>query len=321
MEGAEQGEEVKQDEVEKHDPTAQEGDALDLPEDMELDGEEGSEKGSEDDMGDLSDIEEDEKEGDEIKNDGKEEEGAENADTQEEQQIDDEMDIVDLDEEPNEEGEKTEEAGEKVEEESAEQEPENQEGLLQDRNDDANADADNAVPSDVQGVGEDQDENSPDDKTESTSKAQREDGGKGGDSSEQKDAAAEDGEKGRQANGDAPQDSRDETEDAASAQPFKKLGDALESWHRQQSKIRNPEEQKEQGQDQKMDDNQETSEFQHLQDENAEADAQALGTATEEQAKALDESMAVDEESKELPEQFQPDEVETDDVEHDAMDV
>ncbi|KAK0118514.1 hypothetical protein ONS95_007405 [Cadophora gregata] len=321
MEGAEQGEEVKQDEVEKHDPTAQEGDALDLPEDMELDGEEGSEKGSEDDMGDLSDIEDDEKEGDEIKNDGKEEDGAENADAQEEQQIVDEMDIVDLDEEPNDEGKKTEEAGEKVEEESAEQEPENEEGLLQDRNDDANADADNAVPSDVQGVGEDQDENSPDDKTESASKAQREDGGKGGDSSEQKDAAAEDGEKGRQANGDAPQDSRDETEDAASAQPFKKLGDALESWHRQQSKIRNPEEQKEQGQDQKLEDNQETSEFQHLQDENAEADAQALGTATEEQAKALDESMAVDEESKELPEQFQPDEVETDDVEHDVMDV
>ncbi|KAL2064559.1 hypothetical protein VTL71DRAFT_3696 [Oculimacula yallundae] len=321
MEGAEQGEEIKQDEVEKHDPTAQEGEALDLPEDMELDGEEGSEKGSEDEMGDLSDVEEDNKEGDEIKNDGKEEEGAENADAQEQQQIDDEMDIVDLDEEPNDEGEKTEEAGEKVEEESAEQDPVDQEGLLQDRNDDANADADNAVPSDVQGVGEDQDENSPDDKTDATSKAQREDGGKGGDSSEQKDAAAEDGEKGRQANGDAPQDSRDETEDTASAQPFKKLGDALESWHRQQSKIRNPEEQKEQGQDQKMDDQQETSEFQHLQDENAEADAQALGTATEEQAKALDESMAVDEESKELPEQFQPDEVENDDIERDGMDV
>ncbi|KAL5322228.1 hypothetical protein ACEPPN_010200 [Leptodophora sp. 'Broadleaf-Isolate-01'] len=322
MEGAEQGEEIKQDEVDKHDPTAQEGDALDLPEDMELDGEEGSEKGSEDEIGDLSDVEEDDRVGDETKNDGKEEEGRENPDAQEEQQMDDEMDIVDLDEEPNDEGEKTEEAGEKVEEEPAEQEPEDQEGLLQDRNDDANADADNAVPSDVQGVGEDQDENSPDDKTESTSKAQREDGGKGGDSSDQKDAAAEDGEKGRQANGDAPQDSRDETEDAASAQPFKKLGDALESWHRQQSKIHNPEEQKEQGQDdQKMDDQQETSEFQHLQDENAEADAQALGTATEEQAKALDESMAVDEESKELPEQFQPDEVENDDVEHDGMDV
>ncbi|CZT51110.1 related to midasin (AAA ATPase) [Rhynchosporium secalis] len=325
MEGAEQGEEVKQDEVERHDPTAQEGETLDLPEDMELDGEEGSEKESEDEMGDLSDVEENDKEGDEVKNDGKEEEGADNANANEEQQMVDEMDIVDLDEEPDDEGEKTEEAGEKVEEESPDQEPEDQEGLLQDRNDDANADADNAVPSDVQGVGEDQNENSPDDKTDATSKAQREDGGKGGDSSEQKDAAAEDGEKGRQANGDAPQDSRDDTENSAAAQPFKKLGDALERWHRQQSKIHNPEQQKEeqkkQGQDQKQDDQQETSEFQHMQDENAEADAQALGTATEEQAKALDESMAVDEESKELPEQFQPDDVETDDVERDGMDI
>ncbi|TVY82548.1 Midasin [Lachnellula suecica] len=39
MAGAEQGEQVKQDEVEKHDPHAREGEALDLPEDMELDGE------------------------------------------------------------------------------------------------------------------------------------------------------------------------------------------------------------------------------------------------------------------------------------------
>ncbi|KAI9048875.1 hypothetical protein LZ554_006731 [Drepanopeziza brunnea f. sp. 'monogermtubi'] len=325
LEGAEMGEDVKQqDDVEKHDPHAEEGEALDLPEDMDLDGDEGSEKADNDEMGDLSDVEGEEKEEEEeVKNDGKEEDGAENANGQEDQQIDDEMDVVDLDEEQNDEGEKTEEAGEKVEEESAEQELDKQEGLLRDRDDDANADADNAVPSDVQGVGEDQEENARDDKTESQSKAQREDGGEGGESSEQKDAAAEEGEKGRQANGDAPQDSRDETEDSAAAQPFKKLGDALESWHRQQSKIRNPEETKdqEQGKDEAMDVDKETSEFQHLQDENAEADAQALGTATEDQAKALDESMAVDEESKDLPEEFQPDEVQADDIEHDGMDV
>lgn len=322
MEGAEQGEDVQQqDDVEKHDPHAAEGEALDLPDDMDLDGQEGSDKEDEDDVGDLSDVEGQE-EDDEAQNDGKEEEGAENADAQEEQQIDDEIDIVDLDEESNDAGKKTEEAGEEAEEESG-VEPEEQEGLLRDRDDDANADTDNAVPSDVQGIGEDQDENTPDDKTESQSKAQREDGGRGGDSSAQKDAAAEDGEKGRQANGDAPQDSRDETEDTASAQPFKKLGDALERWHRQQSKIRNPEDSNDQerGKDEAMDLDNETSEFQHLQDENAETDAQALGTATEDQAKALDESMAVDEESKDLPEEFQPDEVQADDIEHDIMEV
>jgi midasin len=321
MEGAEQGEELKQDEVEKHDPHAQEGEALDLPEDMELDGNEddGSASGSDDGMDDLSDVEQEEKEkdGEETANDGKEESDAENMDAQEDQEIDSDMDVVNLDDDTAGEREQTEDAGEKAEDESLQPDPENQEGLLQDRNDDANADEDNAVPSDVQGAGEDQDENSKDDKTESASKAQREDGGKGGDSSEQKDAAAEDGEKGRQANGDAPQDAGDETQDASAVQPFKKLGDALESWHRQQTKIRDPAEQKEPGQDQNPDLNAEASEFQHLQDEDAEADTQAMGTATEEQAHALDESMAVDSESKDMPDQFQPDDVETDNIDHD----
>ncbi|KAF4625784.1 hypothetical protein G7Y89_g12380 [Cudoniella acicularis] len=323
--GAEQGEEIKQDEVEKHDPHAQEGEALDLPEDMELDGneEEGSVSGDEDEMNDLSDVEQDEKQGDEIVNDGKDEEGAENADAQEDQDIGSDMDVVDLDEEEQEGGEKTEEAGEKDETETEpEQPPEDQQGLLRDRNDEANADSDNAVPSDVQGTGEDQDENTTEGKTESASKAQREDGGKGGDSSEQKDAAAEDGEQGKQANGEAPQDARDETQDSAAAQPFKKLGEALEQWHRQQTKIREPAEKKEQAQDQNPDVNAESTEFQHLQDDDAQADTQALGTATEEQAHALDESMAIDSESKDMADQFQPDEAENDVIDlDDAMDV
>jgi midasin len=318
VEGAEQGEEIKQqDEIEKHDPHAQEGEVLDLPEDMELDGdgEEESAEGSDDEMDDLSDVEEAAK--DEVEHDDKEEAEGESVDQQEDQDMGSDMDIIDLDEEKDEDGQKTEEAGEKAETDE-EQQPEDQEGLLRDRNHEANADADNAIPSDVQGVGENQDENS-DDKAESASKAQREDGGKGGDSSEQNEAAAEDGEKGRQANGDAPQDSSEKTQDSVAAQPFKKLGDALESWHRQQTKIRDAPESNEQGQDQNMDMNAETSEFQHLQDENAEADTQALGTATEEQARALDESMALDTETNEMPDIFQPDEVEQDDVDQDDI--
>lgn len=66
----------------------------------------------------------------------------------------------------------------------------------------------------------------------------------------------------------------------------------------------------------------ESSDFQHLQDEDAEADTQAQGTATEEQAHALDESMAVDSASKEFPEQFQPNEAEQEDTHvEDLMDV
>ncbi|KAL3419302.1 denitrification regulatory protein NirQ (ATPase) [Phlyctema vagabunda] len=327
--GAEQGEEIKQDETEKHDPHAEEGEALDLPDDMELDGEDDGASGDEEgdgEMDDLSDIGEDVKEGEEIK-DGKDEPEGEDVDGQEDQEIGPDMDVVDLDEEQDEDGEKTEEAGEKEEdkadEDSEEQQPEEQENLLRDQNDDGNADEDNTAPSDAQGVGQDQDDNSADNNDPATT-AQREDGGKGGDSSEQKDAATEDGEKGRQANGDAPQDGEDDTQDTENAKPFKKLGDALEKWHRQQTQIREPTEQndqKEQGQDQGTEMNDENNEFQHLQDEEAEADAQALGTATEEQAHALDESMAVDEESKEMPETFQPEEAEKDIVDHEGMDI
>ncbi|RDW65425.1 midasin [Coleophoma crateriformis] len=328
--GAEQGEEVKQDENEKHDPHAEEGEALDLPDDMELDGEDDGKSVSEDGaMDDLSDLEPEGKDEDEINNDGKDETEGENVDGQEDQDMGDDLDVVDPDdknEEDEGEGDKTEEAGDKAEGDPEEQQPdeqEDQDGLLRDRADDATADADNAVPSDVQGVGEDQDENADNDKTESANQAQRDDGGKGGDSSEKREAAAEDGEKGRQANGDAPQDAGDETQDATAAQPFKKLGDALEKWHRQQTQIRDPAEKQdqEQAQDQSMDPNTENSEFQHLQDEDAEADAQALGTATEEQAHTLDESMAVEADMTEMPETFQPDEVEKDDANHEGMDL
>ncbi|KAF8853024.1 midasin [Acephala macrosclerotiorum] len=322
MTGAEQGEEIKQDEVEKHYPHAQEGEALDLPEDMELDGneEERSVNGSDDGIGDLSDVEQDGKEEEEIANDEKDEGEGEDIDAQEDQQPGDDMDIIDLDEESEDPGEHTEEAGEKAEDESAEPEPEPEnQGLLRDRDDDANTDADNAVPSDVQGVGEDQDENADADKNESTCKAQREDGRKGGDSSEKKDSAAGDGEKGRQASGEAPQDGQDKTDNSTDAQPFKKLGDALERWHRQQTKIREPAEEKEQAKDQAVDINEDAAEFQHLQDEDAQADDQALGTATEDQAHALDESMAIDQESKDMPDQPQPDEVENNDIEHDEV--
>ena len=64
----------------------------------------------------------------------------------------------------------------------------------------------------------------------------------------------------------------------------------------------------------------ENSEFQHLQDEEAQADTQALGTATEDQAHALDESMAIDAETEEMPQTFQPDEVEADNIENDDVD-
>jgi midasin len=330
MAGAEQSEEVKQqDDVEQHDPHAQDGENLERPEDMELDGgdeQEGSIDGSEDGGDDVSDIGEDTNEVDEMDESKDNNPDTRDVDGQEDQELGSDLDVIDPDDNDKEgEGDKTEDAGEaeQVEEDGPEDQPDEHEGLLRDNNDDdATADVDKAVPSDVQGAGEDQDENQNEDSADSASKAQREDGGKGGDSAEQRDAAAEEGDKGRQANGDAPQDPNEDTQATADAQPFKKLGDALEKWHRQQSKIREAPEQQDKSQEQSMEVNGDNSEFQHLQDENAEADAQALGTATEDQAHALDESMAIDSESKEQPDTFHPDEVDQDSTgQEDVMDL
>jgi len=59
----------------------------------------------------LSDIEQDPNEGEDIANDGKEEPEAENMDTQEDRDMGDNMDVIDLNEGDQEDGEKNQEAG------------------------------------------------------------------------------------------------------------------------------------------------------------------------------------------------------------------
>jgi midasin len=321
--GAEQGEEVKQEEAEKHDPHAQDGEALELPDDIELDGNDQDDNvsGSDDGMDGLSDVNDDSNEKDNEMDDSNEiDADGEDVDAQENQEVESDLDVIDLDEGENENGEKTEEAGEKGEEEP-QPEVEDQQ-LLQDRSDDAMADPDNDVPSEVQGTGEDQENDQSKDNETSMSKAERDDGGKSGESAEQKEKSTEEGENGRQTSGAAPTNQDDETQDSAEAQPFKKLGDALERWHKQQTKIRDAPEEKDKGQEQPMEVDGDETEFQHLQDEDAQPDAQAMGTATEDQAHAVDESMAIDNESKDLPETFQPEEAEPEEPAiEDAMDV
>ncbi len=321
--GAEQDEEVKQDEVENHDPHAQEGQALELPEEMELDGndQESSVPSSDDGMDDLPNVDDDEKDGDEQEDgDNKDMSDGEESQMQDDQDVTSDVDVVDLGNEKDQEGGDTEDAGEKLEEES-EPEAEDKEGLLRDHSDDATLELNDTVPSEVQGTGDDQNEDQADENTASTSNAQREDGRKGRKSSEQRAAAADEGDTGRQTGGEAPQDQNKETQASAEAHPFKKLGDALERWHRQQSKIRDTFEDREEPQEQPMELDVENAEFQHLQDEEAQADTQALGTATEDQAHALDESMAIDIETEEMPQTFQPEEEEADTIGDDDIDA
>jgi midasin len=302
--GAEQGEEVNQRGIEKHDPLAQEGETLELPEEMELDGPEqgGSVSGSDDEMDGLSDL----NSGIEDREDQENVCGESDIDGEDNRDEGPDLDVATADTDEDKEGPKTEETGKREGEEN--QNIDNQEGLLRDQTDDAMADLDNSIPNNTEGIGEDKDTAEAEDETPSKSAAKRGGGGKSGDSSEQTEAAAEDGELSRQADSEAPLDRDDNTQENNEALPFKKLGDVLEKWYRQQTEIREATEQKENERDQPMDVGGNVSEFKHLQDEEAEADAQAIGTATEDQARDLDESMAVNTESKDLPEMFQPDE-------------
>ena len=87
---------------------------------------------------------------------------------------------------------------------------------------------------------------------------------------------------------DVTQNERDPTSDVEQ-QPFRKLGEALERWHRANRAIRNPTDE----QTHNSHEEQELSsgiEFEHLKDKNDKADAQALDAATEEEAKALNQN-------------------------------
>lgn len=86
-------------------------------------------------------------------------------------------------------------------------------------------------------------------------------------------------------------------EDNTRSQAFKRLGDALEQWHRQAQEIRNAPEARVEAPPKQSGAAVENQDFEHLHDEDAQADTQALGAATEEQAQALDQQ-ALDTEMK-----------------------
>ncbi|KAH6964016.1 hypothetical protein DER45DRAFT_601956 [Fusarium avenaceum] len=150
-------------------------------------------------------------------------------------------------------------------------------------------DTDNAAPSDVKSSGQDQNADSMD---------------------------QEDGEMGE---GAADQDTSAGNQGSTSHDPFKKLGDALERWHRQQEDIKDaePAEATEQDASQDPSADQGRKEFQHLQDDETATDTQAMGTADDEQKQ--DPTSRLMEEDKDEAEQ-DPDKMDTADP-ADALDA
>jgi midasin len=318
MEAGQEEEGMPQEELNRQDQNVQENETLALPEDMDIEIDDGEEEsGEDDDLDALSDAEKPEEKQADVSEDmsqnGDEEKGEEEhqkdenipeEEAEEEQEIDaagdreEEMDVDMQEEEQGEEGQ---------DEEKDEKKP-----PLPDNT--TGTDQDEAAPSDVQnGGGQAEEANMQDDEVENKA-GQREQGALGKQSAEEDKAP---GNKGALSNMDQEQGPSDDTEDVDSkdAQPFKKLGDALERWYRNQREIQAASQSQEKTE--KSAEDMARAEFQHLQDETAEADTQALGTATNEEARPMDDAMAVDTEMDEgnnqiLPEDEQDEEAEKD---------
>jgi midasin len=301
MEGEDQDENVGAGETEQMDPHAKEEETLDLPEDLNIDGQE--DDGKEDDLGDM-DMDDDLPE-----------------DTMDPETEAAEPDTVDEEIGPEQEGEEEKETTGHAEDE----EPEDGEGESEDEGDEPmeddaipmpddnvpedeardTKDTDQTDPNAEAGAGNEANEEAHQNKNEQASaSAANRDEGEEGDSSEQKqETTAEDGTLGQTTQPDAG-GRGEEPEESRETQSFKKLGDVLEKWYNQQKQISEARE-KDETQIQQIDKeiDMADADFEHLQDEETQADTQALGTATEEQAKALDHDMAMpmNEEEEKMP--------------------
>ncbi|KAL4801476.1 hypothetical protein BDV18DRAFT_74682 [Aspergillus unguis] len=298
-----EGEAVGREDMDVTDPQAQEQETLDLPEEMQLDGDEkgmdDEDFGSDDGLDDLPDAPNDEQMN-EMQEDKAEDEGPGDQ-PGEEQEID-----------QNEEGEPEEDNANAAEGEEEEQGPgeEPEEAQPEDflaQRDENEAAGEEVAPSEAVngGLGAEQDQNQ---EKGASGTAQQQDGSTDPtvEPNQQSGAAKEgdENERHRDAGG-----ADDVNPDEPQLQAFKKLGDVLEQWHRRQKEIMNASQQEEGETDEALpqDTDMGDADFEHLADQDDVADTQALGQASEEQAKALDQNKGVESESKPTDQEMLPD--------------
>ncbi|KAI9880197.1 MAG: AAA ATPase midasin [Pleopsidium flavum] len=321
-EGSDEAEKIGREQLEKTDAGIPEGDTLDLPEEMDMDNDKASdaEVDSDDDrMNELSDVEQA----------GVEEEQVDNIDDdensgvsgQEDPDHDVELDVRNIDEDKPGQGENSEDTEPTPEADGDEDVASDREGHMSKRVDDAAVDITDAAPSDVQGLGDDGNQQAGDEEVPSLN-AQTHQGSKGNSISiEQLEAAAEEGQLSQ--TDQAPVVGHGQPEqlhDSQEISAFKKLGDALERWHRQQHQIREASRTDESQEARPEEVDADDMEFEHLPDNAVHADAQALGAATEDQAQALDQSRGLDSQDRKLPQDLSPEDYEAEQQDVDMSD-
>ncbi|KAF5706676.1 midasin (AAA ATPase) [Fusarium globosum] len=327
--GAEEEEVKTQEEMNKQDQTAQENDTLALPEDMELDLDDDHESASDsDDLDGLSDIEEEKEEGEDQEMGNEEEDELDDAAAQAQLQEEagEETEIQEDEEMPEEKAGGKDEVDEEAKPEEDEEDKDQEDATDQNQlpQDNATADTDNAAPSDVQSSGQDQNADSMDvDDNFQSNAAQQEDGEMGEGAADQDTSAGNKGSTSQSKEIMDRAEQEQEKADSARSDPFKKLGDALERWHRQQEDIKDAEssDANEQNAPQEPSADQGRKEFQHLQDDETATDTQAMGTADDEQVQPIDESMAIDEERQDPASRLMDDDKEETEQDLDKMDT
>ncbi|CAI7672580.1 unnamed protein product [Penicillium pancosmium] len=301
-----EGEAVGREDMDVTDPQTKEEEALELPEEMQLDGDDmdGGDDGEEDDgmddMSDMGPLPEEEQ-----KADGKDDEPGEGEEDEDMEQFPGEEEEIDGEGEGEEETNEG-EANEEEENEAGGEDPEepDQDEFLAQR-DENEAAGDEVAPSEAVtgGLGADQDQN--EDKGASGDAQQESGSNDPNASAEQKTGAAKDSEETKPSH-DAGGGEDSEPNDPQ-IQAFKKLGDMLEEWHRRQKEVKNPSQEEEDSQALPEDTDMADADFEHLKDDDDQADTQALGQANEEQAKALDQNKGVESDNKPTENDILPD--------------
>ncbi|KXJ94663.1 hypothetical protein Micbo1qcDRAFT_132688 [Microdochium bolleyi] len=309
--GAEQDEDVKlQEDINRQDQNVQEQEALALPDDMDIDGNDDDDMSSisDDELDKLSDVEQEDGEDD----------AAENKDLESEDGGEGETEMVPGEgKEDEEEGDNEEDGEDKAniqEDEQADADPEEPaEDEDKDKHEmpsteDADASNENTAPSDVKSGGQDQDADQNDNQEGADDSAAQRDGGELGESAADQDQSVGDKGSVSKTQDQPTQADADDLRDSAVSQPFKALGDAMEKWHRQRRDIKEAQEKDTSEPRNETEQESAVREYQHLQNDDDAAEAQAMGTANEEAGQQIDESMAIDDDEQPTNNQIMPEE-------------
>ncbi|OAA32899.1 Midasin [Moelleriella libera RCEF 2490] len=313
----EEDDQAAPEELNRQDQHVQENDALDLPDEMELDFDEDKVESDSDGIDDLSDAEDGSDDAEERPT-GKEEDDEEVDDPSTQQpRTEADMESEMSEDETDEAGDETLTGADEVQEEVKEDPDdddddddnsgeERKEEEAQDKAnpppDNANADVDNAAPSDVKSSGLDDEEQRMDVDDPFKAQAAEQDSGDLGDGAADQDASA--GSKGTASRSNEMVDrgqEEDEAKEAAASDPFRKLGDALEKWHRQNADILDAKQDdapSSKEADKSEAEEQGRREYQHVQHDEDAADDQAMGTAREDELQRIDDTMAIDDEDQ-----------------------